>query len=167
MQVIAMKTQNRWCLAGLLGLAVGTGLCGALVVGRLSAADEPAVRSAVVQAADKPDGDERQPSVYELRTYTTLPGRLPALHKRFREHTMRLFEKHGMKNVHYFTPVGKDDTLVYLLAHESRDAADRSWQGFRNDPEWTAARDASEQDGKIVMKVETVFLEPTDYSPKR
>jgi len=108
--------------------------------------------------------------VYELRTYHTLPGRMPALHARFRDHTMKLFEKHGMKNVVYLTPMEsetKDDTLVYLLAHQSRDAAKKSFANFIADPDWKAARDASEKDGKIVEKVESVFLTPTDYSPMK
>lgn len=105
------------------------------------------------------------PLYYELRTYTTLEGRLPALHKRFKDHTLKLFEKHGMKNVVYFTPVDKPNTLVYLLAHKDKAARDASFEAFRNDPEWIAARDESEKDGKIVEKVESVFLNPTDYSP--
>ena len=68
--------------------------------------------------------------VYELRTYTTLPGRLPALHKRFADHTMKLFEKHGMKNVVYLTPLEEENKLVYLLAHDSRDAATKSFAAF-------------------------------------
>src|SRR5436309_6711139 len=77
--------------------------------------------------------------VYELRTYTTLPGRLPALHKRFADHTMKLFEKHGIKNEMYWTPLDderKDNTLIYLISHDSREAADKSWKAFGNDPEW-------------------------------
>jgi hypothetical protein len=108
--------------------------------------------------------------VYELRTYTTLPGRLPALNARFRDHTMKLFEKHGMKNVVYLTPLEgdkKDNTLVYLLAHQSRDAAKKSFAEFGADPDWKLAREASEKDGKIVEKVESVFLTPTDYSPMK
>jgi hypothetical protein len=68
-------------------------------------------------------------AVYELRTYTTHPGRLPALNKRFRDHTMKLFEKHGMTNVMYWTPVDKEDTLIYVLKHKSSDAAKKSWGG--------------------------------------
>jgi hypothetical protein len=104
--------------------------------------------------------------VYELRTYYVVPGRMPAMLKRFREHTTKLFEKQGMENVGYWTPEGKDGEtkLIYLLAHESRAAADKSWQGFRTDPVWIAARDASEKDGKIVEKVESVYLQPTDFS---
>jgi hypothetical protein len=105
-------------------------------------------------------------TVYELRTYTTHPGRLPALNKRFREHTMKLFEKHGMTNIMYWTPVDKEDTLIYVLRHNSPDAAKKSWDGFRGDPDWIKARDASEKDGKIVLKVESVYMKATDYSPK-
>jgi len=110
------------------------------------------------------------PMTYELRTYTTLPGKLPNLHARFRDHTMALFAKHGMKNVVYMTPLEgekKDNTLVYLLAHESKTAAEKSFAAFRTDPAWMKARDESEKDGKIVEKVESVFLTPTDYSPMK
>ncbi|MDP1798980.1 MAG: NIPSNAP family protein [Planctomycetaceae bacterium] len=110
------------------------------------------------------------PLTYELRTYTTLPGKLPNLHARFRDHTMTLFAKHGMKNVVYLTPSEgekKDNTLVYLLAHESKAAAEKSFAAFRSDPAWTKAREESEKDGKIVEKVESVFFTPTDYSPMK
>lgn len=105
--------------------------------------------------------------VYELRTYTTLEGRLPALNARFRDHTMKLFEKHGMKNVVYLTPLDEDNKLLYLLAHQSRDAAKKSFADFGADPDWKAVREASEKDGKIVAKVESVFFKPTDYSPMK
>ncbi len=114
--------------------------------------------------ASKPN-DSR---VFELRTYVTHPGKLDALNKRFREHTTALFKKHGMENIGYWTPQeekdGKADTLVYIIAHASRDAAKASWAAFQADPEWIKARDESEQDGKIVAKVTSVFLDPTDYS---
>lgn len=110
--------------------------------------------------------DDKDTTVYELRTYTTHPGRLPALHKRFRDHTVKLFKKHGMTNVMYWTPVDKEDTLVYVLKHDSPEAAKKSWDGFRNDPEWQKVFKESHKDGKIVMKVESVFLKTTDYSPK-
>ena len=106
--------------------------------------------------------------LYELRTYTTLEGRLPALHKRFAEHTLKLFEKHGMKNEMYWVPTDparKDNTLIYVVSHDSQEAADQSWKAFGADPAWIAARDASEKDGKIVAKVERVFMTLTDYSP--
>jgi len=106
--------------------------------------------------------------VYELRTYHTFEGRLPALEKRFREHTMAIFERHGMKNVGYWIPqdgAAHTNTLVYIISHESRDAAAKSWAEFRADPEWKKVSAESEADGKIVEKVESVFMDPTDYSP--
>jgi hypothetical protein len=106
--------------------------------------------------------------VFELRTYHTHEGRLDALNKRFRDHTCRLFQKHGMELIGFWTPQdekdGKDTTLVYLLAFPSRDAAKKSWAAFQADPDWVKAREESEKDGKIVSKVTSVFLDPTDYS---
>ena len=119
-----------------------------------------------VRAADAP-----QPArVFEIRTYHTLPGRLDALHKRFREHTMKIFEKHGMANVAYWTfedSPAKESTLIYVISHSSREQAKKNWDEFRNDPEWKAVAAASEADGKIVEKVESVFADATDYSPMK
>jgi hypothetical protein len=116
-------------------------------------------------------GQEKNTRVYELRTYTVLSGRLPALHKRFAEHTIKLFEKQGMRNEMYWVPTDdarKDNTLIYVLSHESQEAADRSWKAFFADPEWIKVRDASEADGKILAKApERVFMKLTDYSPSR
>ena len=107
--------------------------------------------------------------IYELRTYTTLPGRLPALHKRFAEHTMKLFEKHGIRNEMYWIltdDARKDNTLIYLLSHESQEAAEKNWKAFQADADWIKVRDASEADGKILAKApERVFMRLTDYSP--
>ena len=115
-------------------------------------------------------GQEKKTRVYELRTYTVLPGRLPALHKRFSEHTMKLFEKQGMKNEMYWVPTDdarKDNTLIYFVSHESQEAADKSWKAFQTDPEWIKVRDASEADGKIFAKPpERVFMKLTGYSPR-
>jgi hypothetical protein len=114
--------------------------------------------------------EAQSPMVYELRTYHCLPGRLEALKARFRNHTVKLFEKHGMKNVGYWTPAdppASENTLIYILAHKSREAAKASFDAFRKDPEWIAARDASEASGKIVEKVESVFMNPTDFSALR
>src|SRR5712691_12439848 len=98
-------------------------------------------------------------------------GRLPALHKRFAEHTMKLFEKQGMRNEMYWTPTDdarKDTTLIYFLAHESQEAADRSWKAFQADPEWIKVRDASEADGKILAKPpERVYMKLNEDSPSR
>lgn len=115
-------------------------------------------------------GEEpKMTGVFELRTYTTHEGRLPNLHARFKNHTMKLFEKHGMKNVMYWTPTDEktaNNTLIYVLWHASPEAAEKSWKGFRADPDWIKARDESEKDGKIVAKVESVFMKATEYSPK-
>lgn len=109
------------------------------------------------------------PRVFELRTYTTPPGKLPNLLARFRDHTCQLFEKHGMTNIAYWTPAdekdGAADKIVYLLAYPNRDAAKASWAAFMADPAWHTVRDASETAGKIVAKVESIYLTPTDYSP--
>jgi NIPSNAP len=113
-----------------------------------------------------PTADAKQ-RVFEIRTYTTEPGKLPDLLKRFRDHTTKLFEKHGMTNIGYWTPADEPRsqyTLIYILAHDSRDAAKKSWAGFQSDPDWIKARNASEVNGKIVKKVESVFANPTDFS---
>jgi hypothetical protein len=105
--------------------------------------------------------------VYELRIYTTLEGKLPALLARFREHTLKIFEKHGMENVGYWVPADppkSQNTLYYILRHKSREAAAASWAAFRNDPDWLKARKDSEAAGKIVDHVESVFLSPADFS---
>jgi hypothetical protein len=105
---------------------------------------------------------------FEIRTYTADEGKLDDLNRRFRDHTIRLFEKHGMTNIGYWTPVDGPEaknTLVYILAYPSREAHAKSWEGFRNDPDWQAARQASEVNGRLVTKVVSQFLAPTDYSP--
>ena len=103
---------------------------------------------------------------FELRTYTCLPGRLPNLITRFKDHTLKLFEKHHMENIAYFSSEEKEgqSKLVYLLAHKSEEEASKSWNAFRNDPSWIAARDDSEKNGKIVEKIESVFLKPLSFS---
>jgi hypothetical protein len=107
--------------------------------------------------------------VFELRTYTTNEGKLPALNARFRDHTTRLFAKHGMTNIGYWTPQNaplSQNTLIYVIAHSSREAATKSWAAFRADPDWQKAAAASEVGGKILSKSpESVFMDPTDYSP--
>jgi NIPSNAP len=107
-----------------------------------------------------------QEHVYELRTYTCLPGRLPNLLTRFRDHTLKLFEKHQMENIAYFLSEEKENQpkLVYLLAHKSEEEAAKSWTAFINDPAWKAASEASEKDGKILEKLESVFLKPLSFS---
>jgi hypothetical protein len=106
--------------------------------------------------------------VFEVRTYTAEPGKLEALHARFRDHTVQIFNKHGMTSVGYFAPSDEPlskNTLIYILEFPSREAAKKSWDEFRNDPEWQKVQKESEANGKLVTKVDSVFTEPTDYSP--
>jgi hypothetical protein len=106
--------------------------------------------------------------VFELRTYTAPDGKLPLLQKRFRDHTIRIFEKHGMKSVGYWVPQdapAKDNTLIYVIAHASRDAAKVSWANFAADPEWKKVSAESQVDGPIVSKVVSIYMDATDYSP--
>ena len=109
--------------------------------------------------------------VFELRTYTASPGRIDALHARFRDHTNGLFVRHGMEVVGYWTPTSgenADRTLVYVLAYPSAEAREASWKAFRADPAWQKAKAESEKDGvKLAEKVESVLMVPTDYSPMR
>jgi len=105
--------------------------------------------------------------LFEIRTYTTAEGRLDALHKRFREHTNKLFVKHGMTLVGYWTPADKPETLVYILAYPNMAGREKSWKGFMGDPVWKKAWADSKKDGPIVTKVVKQFLKPTDYSPIR
>lgn len=105
--------------------------------------------------------------VFEMRTYTAYPGKLADLQTRFRDHTLRLFERHGMTNVGYWVPQDStgENTLVYILAYPSREDAERMWAAFRADPEWVEAKAASEEDGLLVERVVSVFMDPTDFSP--
>jgi hypothetical protein len=108
------------------------------------------------------------PRVFEMRTYHAAEGKLEALHARFRDHTTALFVKHGMTSIGYWTPADGDtakNTLVYILAYPSREAAVTAWKEFQADPAWVAAKTASEVNGKLVEKVDSVFMNPTDYSP--
>lgn len=105
--------------------------------------------------------------VFELRTYTTHEGKLDDLHARFANHTMELFEKHGMENIGYWTPTDKENTLTYIVAHDSREAAEASWEAFRNDPVWQEAYEASREDGPLVEHVESIFMTSTEYSPMK
>jgi hypothetical protein len=106
--------------------------------------------------------------VFELRTYTAVEGKLDAVHARFRDHTTKLFAKHGMTNIGYWSPQDaplSQNTLIYVIAHESREAAKKNWDGFRNDPEWQKVKKESEANGPIVSKLESIYLDATNYSP--
>jgi hypothetical protein len=108
--------------------------------------------------------------VFELRTYTAPEGKLPELQKRFRDHTLRIFEKHGMKNVGYWVPQdapARDNTLIYIISHASRDAAKKSWADFGADPEWKKVAAESQVNGRILTSVVSVYMDATDYSPMK
>lgn len=113
------------------------------------------------------DAQAQGRKVFELRTYTAPEGKLGDLVARFRDDTLRIFEKHGMENVGYWVPAdapASSNTLIYILAHDSRDAATKSWAAFRDDAEWKAVAERTQANGPIVSKVESVFLEATDFS---
>ncbi len=108
--------------------------------------------------------------IFELRTYTCNEGKLDDLHARFANHTNYLFVRHNMTLVGYWTPAEGDtaqNTLTYIIAHENREAAKENWTAFINDPDWKAAYEASKKDGPLINKVDSTFLNPTDYSPLR
>ena len=108
--------------------------------------------------------------VFELRTYKATPGNLDNLHARFRDHTIEIFRKHGMEIVGFWSPTSeeeRDDILVYLLAHDSQEAADASWQAFGSDPEWQKVAEESNRNGQILGGVERKYMVSTDYSPMR
>jgi len=105
--------------------------------------------------------------VYEMRTYTANDGKMDAMHIRFRDHTKRLFERHHIKSVGYWTPLEgptAGTTLTYLLEHPSREEARKNWAAFSADPEWQKVKAESEAAGRLVAKADSVFLVPTDYS---
>ncbi len=117
---------------------------------------------ASLQQTSAADPDKR---VYEMRVYYAAEGKLDALNARFRNHTCKLFEKHGIENIGYFEPIENPDRkLIYFLAYPSREARDKSWKAFMADPDWQAAYKASEVDGKLVAKVDVLYLQPTDFS---
>jgi hypothetical protein len=110
--------------------------------------------------------DDKAEPIFEMRTYWAPPGKLDDLNARFRNHTCKLFEKHGMTNVGYFVPVeNPDNKLIYFLSYPTKDARDKSWKAFQADPDWQKAYKASEVNGKLVAKVDIKFLRMTDYSP--
>jgi hypothetical protein len=104
--------------------------------------------------------------IYEMRVYYAAPGKLDDLHARFRDHTCKLFEKHGMENIGYWTPIDNaENKLIYVLAYPSKEAREKSWKEFMADPDWKAAQKASEANGRLVNKVDATFMAATDYSP--
>lgn len=108
---------------------------------------------------------------YELRIYHAMPGKLEAVHDRFRKHTNALFVKHGMEIVGFWGPTdrekGAENQLIYVLAYPSREAREASWKAFAADPEWQAARKASEANGKLVEKADSIYMGEVDYFTKK
>lgn len=105
--------------------------------------------------------------VFELRTYTTEDGKLEDLKARFRNHTTKIFERHGMTNIGYWIPADEPNsknTLIYILAHKDRETAKKSWADFSSDPEWKKVKEASEANGKIVKGVTSVYMNAADFS---
>jgi len=116
-----------------------------------------------------PKSSRDSTAVYELRVYHAAPGKMPDLLTRFRDHTIKLFEQHGLESVAYWSPLDepeKDNTLIYILRHPSREAADANWKSFRDDPNWQSVRDKSEAHGKLVERVDSTFMALTDFSPR-
>jgi hypothetical protein len=124
----------------------------------------PGWNSFVALSDEPPSSADKR--LYEIRTYYAHSGKLDALQARFRNHTIKLFQKHGMENLGYWLPVeNSEDKLIYILAYPSRQARESSWKAFFADPEWQSVQKASEAGGRLVAKVDSVFLSPTDYSP--
>ncbi len=102
--------------------------------------------------------------IFELRTYTAHEGKLDGVVARFRDHSTKLFGRHGITNIGYWVPREQPNTLIYMVAHASRDAATQNWDAFRKDADWIAVRAASEANGPLVAKVASVYMDPTDFS---
>lgn len=120
--------------------------------------------SIVMTSVQAANNDTR---VFEMRTYYAAPGKLDALNARFRDHTCKLFEKHGMTNIGYWMPIENPDSkLVYVLAYPNMEAREKSWKEFVADPDWKKAQSESERDGKLVAKVEQIYFTAQDYSPE-
>ena len=129
----------------------------------------PLLSAALLVASQRADPKQAATSVYELRIYHAAPGKLGELLARFRDHTTKLFEKHGMKNIAYWTPVDEPDRgnmLIYILQHPSREAATANWKSFQDDPEWKRVKEESEGNGKLAEKIDSTFMVLTDFSPR-
>jgi hypothetical protein len=129
----------------------------------------PLLSAALLAASQHPDAKQASTTVYELRVYHAAPEKLGELLARFRDHTAKLFEKHGMKNIAYWTPVDEPERgnmLIYILQHPSREAATANWKSFQDDPEWKRVKQESEANGKLAEKIDSTFMALTDFSPR-
>ncbi len=128
----------------------------------------PLLSTALVAASQGADRKQASTTVYELRVYHAAPGKLGELLARFRDHTINLFEKHGMKVIAFWTPLDapdRDNMLIYILQHPSREAAVANWKSFQDDPEWKRVKQESEANGKLAEKIDSTFMALTDFSP--
>lgn len=122
-----------------------------------------------VSREDKANPTQASGVVYELRIYHAAPGKLSDLLSRFREHTVKIFDRHGMKSVAYWIPLDepeRSNILIYILQHPSREAAASNWKSFQDDPDWKVVKEKSEANGKLVEKVDSTYLARTDFSPR-
>jgi len=129
----------------------------------------PMFSAALLAASHRANPKQASTTVYELRVYHAAPGKLGELLARFRDHTTKLFTKHGMKNIAYWTPVDdpeRENTLIYILQHPSRETAAANWKSFQDDPEWKRVKEESEANGKLAEKIDSTFLALTDFSPR-
>lgn len=171
---IAVAMKRRTWLQAIPGVAVIPAAAWAKMLGKIGMpsrgrrAPGGAARSATTTDG-KSDQAGASATAYELRVYHAVEGKLEDLLARFRDHTMKLFEKHGIKNVAYWLPVDeplKGKTLIYMLEHPSREAAKANWQAFRDDPEWQSVKSKSEANGPLTEKIDSTFLALTDFSPR-
>jgi NIPSNAP len=129
----------------------------------------PLLSATLLAALQRADPKKAATTVYELRVYHAAPEKLGELLARFRDHTAKLFEKHGMKNIAYWTPVDEPERgnmLIYILQHPSREAATANWKSFQDDPEWKRVKQESEANGKLAEKIDSTFMALTDFSPR-
>jgi hypothetical protein len=125
------------------------------------------IPASVWAAAQRPNPNSST-AVFELRVYHAAAGKLSELEARFRDHTITIFNRHGLKSVAYWTPLDEPDksnTLIYILQHPSREAAAANWKSFQDDPEWKSVKEKSEANGKLVDKVDSTYMSMTDFSP--
>ncbi|MGP0066501.1 MAG: NIPSNAP family protein [Isosphaeraceae bacterium] len=148
------------------GMLVATSMISANAGEKSSTAPAPAKEKE--PACECSSADDSAARVFELRTYYVNDGKLVDLHKRFRDHTCQLLKKHGAELIGFWTPTdekdGKGGKLIYLVAFPSREAAKKTWEDFGKDPEWRKVYTESHKNGVLVKKVDSVFMEPTDYS---
>jgi hypothetical protein len=141
-------------------------------MGKLTTALCLLVFASMTMAAHHEEGEKgkakakgKGPAVYEMRTYTANKGKMGELHDRFRNHTIKLFRKHGMKSIAYWTPADDPNLLIYILRHKNQDSIEASWKAFGADPAWQKVYAESIANGRLVKSIDNVFMTKTDFSP--